>query len=79
MDEVKEIEHDCRKALIGCVECKKRMAENLIAALEPIREKRTYYEAHPELVDEIIADGCDKARKVARATMESVRAAIKIN
>ncbi len=55
------------------------MAQNLSIALEPIREKRAYYEAHPELVDEIIADGCDRARKTARATMESVRAAIKIN
>jgi tryptophanyl-tRNA synthetase len=78
-DEVKEIDRDCRQAQIGCVECKKKMAENLIIALEPIREKRAYYEAHPELVDEIIADGCDKARKIARDTMESVRAAIKIN
>ena len=78
-EEVKEIDSDCRQAQIGCVECKKRMAENLIVALEPIREKRAYYEARPELVDKIIADGCDKARKTARATMEDVRAAIKIN
>jgi tryptophanyl-tRNA synthetase len=78
-DEVKEIDRDCRQAQIGCVECKKKMAQNLIVALEPIREKRAYYEAHPELIDEIITDGCDKARKTARATMESVRAAIKIN
>jgi tryptophanyl-tRNA synthetase len=78
-EEVKEIDRDCRKAQIGCVEFKKKMAENLIVALEPIREKRAYYEAHPERVDEIIADGCDKARKTARTTMESVRAAIKIN
>jgi tryptophanyl-tRNA synthetase len=55
------------------------MAENLIVALGPIREKRAYYEAHPERVDEVIADGCDRARKTARATMESVRNAIKIN
>jgi tryptophanyl-tRNA synthetase len=78
-DEVKEIDQDCRTAQIGCVECKKKMAHNLSIALEPIREKRAYYEAHPELVDEIIADGCDRARKKAQATMESVRAAIKIN
>jgi tryptophanyl-tRNA synthetase len=77
--EVKEIDQDCRKAQIGCVECKKKMAQNLSIALEPIREKRAYYEAHPELVDEIIADGCNRARKTARTTMESVRAAIKIN
>jgi len=78
-DEVKEIDRDCRQAKIGCVECKKKMAQYLSKALEPIREKRAYYEARPERVEEIISDGCDKARKTARTTMESVRDAIKIN
>ncbi len=77
--EVKEIDRDCRAAQIGCVECKKKMGLNLSNALAPIREKRAFYEAHPEQVDEIIADGCNRARKIARATMESVRVAIKIN
>ena len=75
---VNEIEKDCRQASIGCVECKKKMAHNLSDALAPIREKRAYYEANPKLVDEIIADGCNRARKTAQATMDSVRAAIKI-
>jgi len=78
-EEVKEIDRDCRQAKIGCVECKKKMAQYLSKALEPIREKRAYYEARPERVEEIISDGCDKARKTARTTMESVRDAIKIN
>jgi tryptophanyl-tRNA synthetase len=78
-EDVKEIDRDCRQAKIGCVECKKKMAESLIVALEPVREKRAYYEAHPEQVAEVIAEGCDKAAKTARATMEDVRAAIKIN
>jgi tryptophanyl-tRNA synthetase len=54
------------------------MARNLINALEPMREKRAYYETRPQLVDDIIEDGCEKARKVARKTMAEVRAAIKI-
>jgi tryptophanyl-tRNA synthetase len=78
-EEVKEIDRDFRQAKIGCVECKKKMAQYLSKALEPIREKRAYYEARPERVEEIISDGCDKARKTARTTMESVRDAIKIN
>ncbi len=73
-----DISPKCRKAEIGCVECKKIMARNLSKALEPIREKREYYEAHPALVDEIIADGILKARKVAERTMEEVRASVKI-
>jgi tryptophanyl-tRNA synthetase len=54
------------------------MARYLINALEPMREKRTYYETQPHLVDDIIEDGCEKARKVARQTMSEVKAAIKI-
>lgn len=75
---VERINRDCRTAEIGCVECKEIMARNLINALEPMREKRAYYEDRPHLVDEIIVDGCEKARKVARKTMTEVKAAIKI-
>jgi len=75
---VNEIFLKCRTAKIGCVECKKIMAKNLSQSLEPIREKREYFEAHPDLVDEIIADGILKARKVAETTMKEVRASVKI-
>ena len=75
---VERINQECRTAEIGCVECKKIMARYLINALEPMREKRIYYETRPHLVDEIIVDGCDKARKVAQQTMAEVKAAIKM-
>ena len=75
---VNNINKECRAAKIGCVECKKIMAQNLIDALEPIREKRKYYEAQPKIVDEIIQDGCKKARKVAQQTMEEVKSAMRI-
>jgi tryptophanyl-tRNA synthetase len=75
---VDRINQECRTAKIGCVECKKIMAQNLIKALEPMREKREYYEARPQLVDDIIKDGCAKARRVARRTMAEVRAAINL-
>jgi tryptophanyl-tRNA synthetase len=75
---IERINRECRSAEIGCVECKQIMAQNLIKALEPLREKREYYEAHPGLVDDIIADGCEKARRVAEQTMTEVRGAIKI-
>ena len=75
---VEEIDGKCRNAKIGCVECKKIMAENLVKALAPVRERRKYYEDRPGLVEEIFNEGCDKARKVAAATMNEVRAAIKI-
>jgi tryptophanyl-tRNA synthetase len=75
---VEEIDEQCRTAGIGCVECKQKMAQGLIAALEPIREKRTYYESRPDLVDDIMTEGSNRARRTAQSTMEDVRAAIKI-
>lgn len=77
-DMVDEINQDCRKAAIGCVECKQKMAENLISFLEPIREKTQYYQQNPDIVDDIIAKGNEKASAEASKTMESVREALKI-
>ena len=75
---INEMDKKCRSAQIGCVECKKIMAQNLIKFLEPVREKREYYESKPEIVKEIIMTGNSKARKVAQKTMEQVREAVKI-
>jgi tryptophanyl-tRNA synthetase len=75
---MEEINHRCRTAEIGCVECKKIMAANLAKELEPIREKRAFYESRPSLVEDIIQSGDEKARKVAQQTMEDVRSKIKI-
>jgi tryptophanyl-tRNA synthetase len=61
-DGVAEIDQECRSAGIGCVECKQKMAENLVTALAPIREKRAYYEARPQEVEEIMAAGSDPNR-----------------
>ena len=75
---IQRVDQECRGANIGCVECKQMMAENLIGVLGPIREKRSYYEAHPDTVRAIIEDGDQKAQAVARKTMQEVRAAVKI-
>ncbi len=75
-DVVADINVQCRSAAIGCVECKKMMAERLVEALAPVRDKRQYYEARPEMVKEIMAAGNQKARSVAQQTMEEVRAAV---
>jgi tryptophanyl-tRNA synthetase len=76
---VDRINGQCRAAQIGCVECKKMMTENLVAAMAPMHEKRRNYEAHPNLVTEIIEESSLKARRVAQQTMAEVRAAIKIS
>jgi tryptophanyl-tRNA synthetase len=67
------IAKECRSAEIGCVDCKKIMGRNLLSVLAPIHEKRDYYNNHPELVADIIEEGCNKAGKVARRTMAEVR------
>ena len=77
-EKVREIEEGCRKALIGCVECKQTMASNLNKALGPLREKRRELEANPHIIENIIDEGNKKARRIARDTMEEVREVVKI-
>ncbi len=73
---VAAINEDCRKAGIGCIECKKKLAASLAAGLAPIQERRSYYAQRPELVDDIMNAGTAEARKVAQQTMDEVRKAI---
>ncbi len=77
-EEQPEICENCKKGCIGCGECKKRLTAKINEFLDPIREKRAYYEDHPALVDEIIDDGNKAARKVAQETMVMVREAMHI-
>jgi tryptophanyl-tRNA synthetase len=77
-EKVKQIDQDCRKAAIGCVDCKRLMASNLIQALMPIKEKRRLLESNLEKVKSIIQQGNERARKIAQATMEEVKTAVKI-
>ena len=70
---------ECKAGKRGCVACKKELAANIIEYLKPIREKRAYYEAHPEEVDKIIKDGTEKARKVAKETMKKVKKAMMLD
>jgi len=66
----------CRVAGIGCLECKEVLIESLIELLTPYREKRKFYESHPQEVWQILQAGADRAREKARKTMEEVRRAI---
>ena len=72
------IDPQCRNAEIGCVECKKIMAKSLIEAMKPLHERREHFKSRPDQVREIIAFGSEKARTVAKKTMDEVRAAVKI-
>jgi tryptophanyl-tRNA synthetase len=66
----------CRTAGIGCIECKAKMADHLIAWIAPVRERRVEYEKRPARVLEMIDEGSKRARRVAQGTMERVREAV---
>ena len=78
-EDYKTVCEECRAGARGCVACKKQLAANIIETLRPIREKRAYYEAHPEIVDKILIEGTEKARKVAKETMKKVKEAMKLD
>ncbi len=75
---VKEIDADCRKATIGCTDCKKMLARRIAAELAPIHERMDYYTNHMNEIHEIIAEGNRKAERIAGQTLEEVRTAVKI-
>ena len=78
-EDVKIVCQECREGKRGCVACKKQLAANIIKKLEPIREKRKYYEERPELLDEILINGIKKAQEIAKETMRKVKANMKLN
>ena len=78
-EEVEEVCKECKEGKRGCVQCKKQLAKNISETLKPIREKRAYYELHPEEVDKILLEGTLKAQKVAKETMKKVKKAMKLD
>jgi len=68
-----EIAQMCRQATIGCVDCKKCLAEQMVANLADMHVRRMEFEANPGRVKEILVYGAERARKVAAQTMEEVR------
>jgi tryptophanyl-tRNA synthetase len=75
-EQVEMVNVECRRAGIGCVDCKKMLAENINNNLAELREKRNALAAKPESVWEILHDGDKRASVIAEATMREVRAAV---
>jgi tryptophanyl-tRNA synthetase len=75
-EDVEMINIECRRAGIGCVDCKKRFSDNLNKALEPFRVKRAEIEAQSSLVPDVLADGANRARVIAEKTIQEVREAV---
>ena len=70
------MQQGCRSAGIGCLECKQPVIDAVLKEQEPMRERAQVYLDDPTLVRNIIADGCDRARKLAAETMRDVREAM---
>ncbi|MBF5057246.1 tryptophanyl-tRNA ligase [Alcanivorax sp. 521-1] len=70
------VREGCTTAGIGCLECKKPVIEAVQEELAPIRKRAEEHLRNPDLVRTIVAEGCEEAREVARATLEEVRAAM---
>ncbi|HUV30945.1 MAG TPA: tryptophan--tRNA ligase [Acidobacteriota bacterium] len=71
-----EIAPECRTGELGCVDCKKRLADSLNEALRPIRDRRAELAAKPDFVWDVLADGRDRAQARARTVLAKVRSAM---
>jgi len=73
------VQKGCRSAGIGCLECKQPVIDAVLAELKPMRERAQRYLDDPTIVKSIIADGCEKAQKLAEETMRDVREVMGLN
>ena len=77
-EEVEMVNVECRRAGIGCVDCKKRLAENMNKNLEPFRARRAEIGKDADTVWDVLHDGAKRARVIAQKTMEDVREAVQL-
>ncbi len=73
------VQTGCKAASIGCIECKQPVIDAVLKELKPIQERAAQYAEDPTLVKNIVAEGCEKARKLARETMRDVRDVMGLN
>jgi len=78
-NEMNTICEECKAGRRGCVACKKQLIKNIAEHLEPIKEKRHYYEERPELVKEILMEGTKRAKEEAKVTIKKVKEAMKLD
>ncbi|MBR1776595.1 tryptophan--tRNA ligase [bacterium] len=78
VNEVETVRCECEKGLRGCADCKRQLGAKINERMAKIRERRTYYEQHPELVEKIIREGSAKARVEAQKILAEVRKLVKM-
>jgi len=72
-DKLEEIYSQCRSAAIGCVDCKKLLAQEINAALEPLRERRSELATRPDYIKELLTEGSHRAQAIARETLREAK------
>ena len=77
-DVVKQVDQDCRTAAIGCIDCKRQVADAMVERYRPMWDKRATILHHPEQTQEIVEEGRERASRVAQETMQEVKTAMKI-
>ncbi len=78
-ENIEKVCSECKKGTRGCVACKKELIEKMNKFLAPIKEKRKYYEAHPEKVEEILKAGTQKAQQRANIQIQKIKKAMMID
>jgi tryptophanyl-tRNA synthetase len=79
VDDVANMKEHYQRGGLGDVEVKKKLVVAINNLLEPMRERRVYYETHPKAVQDALEAGCEAGRKAAEATMTEVRTALKLD
>lgn len=75
-EEVAMVNVECRRAGIGCVQCKQMFARNLNNSLDPFRQRRAEFEKDPGYVEDVLRDGKERAQQIARQTIAEVKTAV---
>ena len=78
VNEIETVAEECRCAKRGCADCKRQLGAKINERMSELREKRVYYEQHPEIVKEIIKSGSEKAQIEAQKTLKEVRKLVKM-
>jgi tryptophanyl-tRNA synthetase len=74
---IEQVNRECRSAAIGCIECKKLVADRIVDRMAPLWEAREKLTMQPGRLDDIVAEGSRRASAVSRRTLEEVRDAMK--
>ena len=72
-DKVTEIASECRSAGMGCVDCKRLLAQGINTTLKPFRERRRELEASPGYLEEVLQEGAHRARAIATVTLSEAK------